>query len=564
MMARLGRMFFGVFPTASIGSYLATMAILATLPLLAFVVFLLLQLERSQFQALRTDAAQDAQIISRGVERKLADMETTLALIANSVELQQGDLPAFHTRVAESLKDSSLYVILARRDGVQILNTRMPWGAPLRPMANPGSVVSALRSGNVELSDVFLGATSQRWVVNLTMPLVERSVNGVDAVVLTQDAESFVDLASRDSLPPGWTSALLDNEGRVVVSNGVDQQPAGTAMDPSRLELMYGANGSAVFYNEGQRYLMGYARLPDWRWHAVVWGPADSLNGSFVELWKSLLAGSLIFLAVIMLVVFVAAHHLRSAIRKIASMASRIGKGEIVSPERTKIVEANQVAIALSNASFDRAEAEERIHFILQELVHRTKNILSLVQAMMRQLARGTEDVEEFQRAVSGRLTGLAQSIEALAKQQWAGIPLSSLVELQLTTVTGSFDRVSKRGPDLLVNANAVQNLGLVFHELATNSVKYGALSVLEGRLRIEWQILEAAGEDEEQKLRLTWTEHHGPPVTAPTRRGFGSTVIERHAASAFGGEVTVDFDPNGLRWSLVAPLSSFIASTID
>ncbi|MBX9469296.1 MAG: sensor histidine kinase [Rhizobium sp.] len=563
-MSRLGRIFLGLFPTASIGSYLATMAILATLPLLAFVVFLLLQLERSQFQTLRADAAQDAQTISRGVERKLADMETTLALIANSVELQQGDLSAFHARVAESLKDSSLYVILARRDGIQVLNTRMPWGAPLRPMANPGSVVSALRSGNVELSDVFLGATSQRWVVNLTMPLAERGAQGADAAVLTQDAESFVDLASRDSLPPGWTSALLDNEGRMVVSNGVDHQPAGTAMDPSRLELMYGANGSAVYYKDGQQYLMGYAKLPDWRWHAVVWGPADSLQGSFVDLWKSLLTGSVVFLALIMLVVSVAAHHLRSAIRKIACMAERIGEGDIVSPERTKIVEANQVAVALSNASFDRAEAEERIHFILQELVHRTKNILSLVQAMMRQLARGTDDVEDFQRAVSGRLAGLAQSIEALAKQQWAGIALSSLVELQLTTVTGSFDRVSKRGPELLVNANAVQNLGLVFHELATNSVKYGALSVLEGRLRIEWQVLEPEAEGDEQRLRLTWTELHGPPVTAPTRRGFGSTVIERHAASAFAGEVTLDFNSNGLRWTLVAPLSSFTVGTAD
>ncbi|MFN3443933.1 MAG: HWE histidine kinase domain-containing protein, partial [Rhizobium rosettiformans] len=238
----------------------------------------------------------------------------------------------------------------------------------------------------------------------------------------------------------------------------------------------------------------------------------------------------------------------------------RIGHGDIVSPERTKIVEANQVAVALSNASFDRAEAEDRIHFILQELVHRTKNILSLVQAMMRQLARGTDDVEEFQRAVSGRLAGLAQSIEALAKQQWGGIPLASLVDLQLTTVTGSSDRISRRGPDLLVNANAVQNLGLVFHELATNSVKYGALSVLEGRLRIEWEILAPLEEGEEPRLRLIWSEQHGPPVSQPTRRGFGSTVIERHAASSFGGQVSVDFDPAGLRWTLVAPLSSFLA----
>lgn len=559
-MNRLARSFLGAFPTASIGSYLAVMAVLSTLPLLAFVAFLLMQLERSQFEALRTNVADDAHAISQSVERKIADMETTLALLANSVELQQGDLQAFHTRVGESLKASSLYVILARRDGSQIVNTRLPWGTPLQPMANPESVRSALRSGNVEISDVFLGATSERWVVNLTMPLGERGPAGVDAVVLTQDAASLGSLASRNALPPGWSSALVDGEGRIVVSSGADNKPSGTQVDQSWLELMYGSNNSAVFYRDGRQHLMGYAKVADWPWRAIVWGPVDSLNSSFVALWKSLLIGSLVFLALMLGVVMVAAHHLRSAIRKIASMADRIGHGDIVSPERTKIVEANQVAVALSNASFDRAEAEDRIHFILQELVHRTKNILSLVQAMMRQLARGTDDVEEFQRAVSGRLAGLAQSIEALAKQQWGGIPLASLVDLQLTTVTGSSDRISRRGPDLLVNANAVQNLGLVFHELATNSVKYGALSVLEGRLRIEWEILAPLEEGEEPRLRLTWSEQHGPPVSPPTRRGFGSTVIERHAASSFGGQVSVDFDPAGLRWSLVAPLSSFLA----
>lgn len=563
-MNRVGRLLAGLFPTASIGSYLAAMAVLATVPLLAFVAFLLLQLERSQFQTMRADVADDAQAISRAVERKIADMETTLALVANSVELQQGNLEAFHARVGESLKESSLYVMLARRDGVQILNTRMPWGATLKPMANPGSVMAALRSGEVELSGVFFGATSERWVVNLTMPVTALTSDGINAVVLTQDAASLASLAAREALPVGWSSALVDGDGRIVVSNGAENKPSGTEVEQSWLDLMYGSNNSAVFYQNGRQYLMGYAKVADWPWRALVWGPVDSLKGSFITLWQSLLIGSLVLMTLLLGIVLVAAHHLRSAIRRIAWMAERIGHGEIVSPERTKILEANQVAVALSNASFDRAEAEERIHFILQELVHRTKNILSLVQAMMRQLARGTDDVEEFQRAVSGRLAGLAQSIEALAKQQWSGIPLASLIDLQLTTVAGSIDRVHRRGPDLLVNANAVQNLGLVFHELATNSVKYGALSVLEGRLRIEWEVLEPQMPDEESRLRLQWIEQYGPPVTKPTRRGFGSTVIDRHAASAFAGDVTIDFDPAGLSWTLVAPLSSFLAGSAD
>ncbi|MDH4441463.1 MAG: sensor histidine kinase [Rhizobium sp.] len=546
-----------LFPTASIGTYLTIMVALAALPLLGFSAFLLLELQRSQFQALKVNAGRDAQTISRSIERKVADMETTLGLVANSPELRDGDLEAFYDRVGGSLKGSSMYILLVRRDGAQLLNTRIPWGTELRRMSNPGSLQSALRSGKVELSGIFFGVTSQRWVVNLTMPIAASNRAGADAVVLTQDAASLASHTSRENLPPGWSAALIDDDGKVIVSSGIDNRPSGEQFPESWLELMYGSNSSAVFYQDGEQYLLGYARIADWPWRVAVWGPVASAQETFVSAWKSLLVGSLVILTISLGVALIAAHQLRASIRTIASMADRIGQGDIVSPERTKILEANQVAVALSNASFDRAEAEERIHFILQELVHRTKNILSLVQAMMRQLARGADSVDDFQRAVSGRLAGLAQSIEALARQEWGGIPLATLVDLQLATVIGAADRVDRRGPDLLVNASAVQNLGLVFHELATNSVKYGALSVLEGRIRVEWAVENETSE--EPKLRLTWTEQHGPPVVAPTRRGFGSTVIERHAASSFSGEVTMDFQPSGLRWVLLAPLKAFV-----
>lgn len=549
-----------LFPTATISTYLAMMAALSTLPLLVFVVFLLLELERGQFQALKRETAQDAQTVSGNVERKISDMETTLALVSNSAELQQGNLAAFHRRVGESLKGSSLYVLLVRADGAQLLNTRIAFGSALPKMSNIGSLQSAMLSGKTELSRVFYGATSKRWVVNLTMPLPQGDPSGAAAVVLTQDAASLASLLSRDNLPPGWTTGLLDSDGRVIVSSGPDNRPSGEQFDQSALDLMFGSSNSVIIYRDGVQYLLGYSKVADWPWRVAIWGPVSSVQGSFVTIWKNLLIGSMVFLALSLCVVLTAAHQLRSSIRKIAAMAERIGHGDIVSPERTKIVEANQVAIALSNASFDRAQAEERTHFILQELVHRTKNILSLVQAMMRQLARGTDSVEEFQRAVSGRLAGLAQSIEALAKQQWGGIHLSTLVELQLMTVVGSTERVARRGPDLLANANAVQNLGLVFHELATNSVKYGALSVFEGRIAVEWTIQDA--QSEQPMLEVTWTELNGPRVIEPSRRGFGSTVVERHAASAFGGKVSMDFNPEGLRWSLVAPLEAFVSST--
>ncbi len=241
-------------------------------------------------------------------------------------------------------------------------------------------------------------------------------------------------------------------------------------------------------------------------------------------------------------------------------MAERIGKGEIVSPVMTKITEANQVAIALSNASFDRSQAEDRIHLMLRELVHRTKNILTLVQAMMRQVARHGTTMEDFQKAIGSRLQGLSKSIEALAQEQWTGVSIRRVVTIHMSTFGDVAERVEMDGTDFVMKAEAVQNLGLVLHELATNSVKYGALSVPGGKVKIVWADapVEAETAAGERLLTLLWEERGGPPVIAPDRAGFGTTIIQRHAAAAFSGSVDVDFRPEGLRWTLTAPRSAF------
>ncbi|MCM2473675.1 histidine kinase [Rhizobium sp. CG5] len=547
------------FPTTSIGVYLMAMAVLTTLPLLGFVVFLLAELESNENQTLRRETAQDAQTIGRSVERKLQDMATTLRLLSTSPELKTGDLMAFHDRTAPGLKADSLYMLLVQADGAQTLNTRVPFGTALGPMANLPALRSALASGNIEVSDIFFGATSKQWVFNVTMPLPPALSSAGAALVLTQGAGDLASLTATDGLPIGWSAAVLDAFGHVVVSSGPDNRSSGAEFPPDMLSLMTGSNDSAVVPGDGPELMLGYAKLPGWSWTIAVWGPTSSAQAPLVSTWRQLVLGSLLLLGLGIAVAWAAAQQLRRSIRQIADMAERIGEGEIVSPVMTRVSEANQVAIALSNASFDRSQAEERVHFILHELVHRTKNILTLVQAMMRQLAREATSVDQYQKDVSGRLSGLAGSIEALARQQWGGIPLSEVVDLQIATVLGSGERVARRGADLTLNANAVQNLGMVFHELTTNSVKYGALSVPEGQVVVEWQTAtDEAGE--QPMLTVTWTETGGPPVIPPVRRGFGSTVIERHAAAAFRGKATVTFEPEGLRWSLTGPRQAFEA----
>ncbi len=552
-----------MFPTASIGAYLIALAVGIALPLLVFVGFLMMQLEAHEREILSSDTAEDAQLIARAVDRELQDMATTLRLLVTSPELEAGDLRSFHNRTQNSLRSNSLYVLLANADGQLRLNTRVPFGTPLGKTGNMAALQSVMRSQVTEVSDVFKGTTSGRWVFNVAAPLPKEISYSGAVMIITQNADDLKKLMLTDGLPEGWSAAVVDGSGKVVSSVGAHVLAPGDPFPGDTLRLMNGFKGTIEDVAGKSRQMYGYAQITGWTWKAVVWGPISSAQANIIATWRQLVLGGLVFLAISALCAYLVARQLRIPIRQIAQMAEQIGHGQIVSPVQTKITEANQVAIALSNASFDRSQAEDRIHLILHELVHRTKNMLTLVQAMMRQLARKDTSMEEFQRAIGNRLQGLSKSIEALAQEQWAGVSIRRVMEIHMSTFGEVADRVDLVGEDFILKAEAVQNLGLVLHELATNSVKYGALSVPGGNVRIAWTSFVGSPEEGEEKagetmLRLSWEERGGPPVREPSDTGFGTTIIKRHASSAFAGQVEVNFLPQGLHWILTAPRRHF------
>ncbi|MDE1990953.1 MAG: sensor histidine kinase [Rhizobiaceae bacterium] len=534
------------FPKASIGAYLIAIALAIALPILAFVALLLAQLEDNERDVLKRDTVQDAQALARSVDRQLQDMATTLRLLSSSPELERNDIGTFFDRTETVLGSDSLFVLLVDKDGQQRLNTRRPFGEPLGKMANMAALQAALESGRIEASNVFRGTTSGEWVYNVTLPL-DRSPAGA-ALIMTQNASDLGKLVTTDALAPGWSAAIIDNSGHVVAASGPANHQPGDPFNGDILPSLIASSG--VYQNDKilPHALLGYAQIPGWSWKAVVWGPVASAQASLMSTWRFLIYGGVTLLLIALIAVYALARQVRTTIENIADMADRMGSGEIVAPIDTSVVEANHVAVALSNASFDRSETEDRLHFVMHELVHRTKNLLALAQAMTRQLARQTDSVDTFQRAVADRLEGLARSIEVLTSEQWSGVSLRRVIDIHLATFLQGPEQLDVTGKDFLLKPEAVQNLGLVLHELATNSVKYGALSTFDGKIAIEWKNVES---EIGPAIRFTWTESGGPSVKAPTETGFGTTVTKAHAAAAFGGTVEIDFRHEGLVWIL-------------
>ena len=205
-------------------------------------------------------------------------------------------------------------------------------------------------------------------------------------------------------------------------------------------------------------------------------------------------------------------------------------------------------------------EHEAHLNFVMRELSHRSKNLLAVVQAMARQTMQHSGDFDDFEGRFMGRLHGLARSHDVLVRQDWAGAAIRDLVAAQMAPfVREDGVNLDLAGPELILKPDAVQNLGFALFELATNAVKYGALASPKGKVTIRWELLEADGE---RRVRFTWSERGGPQVKAPERKGFGTVVIERFMAAAFGGKVESAFAAEGFTWTLEIPAEHLLSDT--
>ena len=211
-----------------------------------------------------------------------------------------------------------------------------------------------------------------------------------------------------------------------------------------------------------------------------------------------------------------------------------------------------EVILRLSDITeVERKRAQERQELLIAELNHRVRNILGLIRGVISQSRDPSLTVDAFTEVVGGRIQSLARAHDQITADNWGPASFRGLVTAEAGAyLGGKATRLRLSGPEVLLEPQGFTTLALVMHELMTNSAKYGALSDSRGHIDIVTQL------DSQRNLRITWTEHGGPPVKAPTRRGFGSTVIERSIPYDLKGEATLDYEEKGIRATFMVPAS--------
>ncbi|MBZ9739722.1 MULTISPECIES: PAS domain S-box protein [unclassified Mesorhizobium] len=222
-----------------------------------------------------------------------------------------------------------------------------------------------------------------------------------------------------------------------------------------------------------------------------------------------------------------------------------------ISPVRNavgQIIGASKIARDISMAK----ESEHRIRMLMREVNHRVKNQYSVILSMIRETNKRADNPAAFERQVRERIMALSRSHDLLVMGDWRGV---TVLELLLSQVKpfGDEGRISLSGPAVILSPNAVQYLGIAFHELATNSAKYGALLGDQGAISVRWNV---SGSGTQGVFQLTWAEKDGPKVQTIGQGGFGTVVLKRVAPEALGGKGNLDYGEHGIVWSLEAPVA--------
>jgi light-regulated signal transduction histidine kinase (bacteriophytochrome)/CheY-like chemotaxis protein len=209
----------------------------------------------------------------------------------------------------------------------------------------------------------------------------------------------------------------------------------------------------------------------------------------------------------------------------------------------------------ITDAARERKAAADRDQLMMAELDHRVKNTLANIAALVIQTSASASSLSTFVEGLAARIQSMAKAHSLLSQSRWEGVSINNLLMEELDPYVRGNATLEIDGPDVVLTSKSALALSLAVHELATNAAKYGALSSLDGRVAIRWTLTRAGG------LELSWRETSGPAVVAPSRRGFGSTLIERALAMETGGQATLRYLAEGVVCDVALPPAAMAAT---
>ncbi|MEF2550498.1 HWE histidine kinase domain-containing protein [Aurantimonas sp. A2-1-M11] len=527
--------------------HLVLFAIIVLVPALLFSAFLILQFSAQQREIATAQVNDTAQIISNAVDREIYGMITTGRVLASSPSLSGGELAGFHTRTVAALKTTNTDAALVDPKGRVVVSTIDSYPAPIRAMSYTETIDRVLKTRQPTVSGVFFGEMSERFVFHVAVP-VFRGNDVSYVLIISKAAETLSDVIADRNLPREWSAIIKDADGKrvfaAVTSEGRMKAQQGISYDnPSIIETLGARRSYDLIEASTVSSLTG--------WTTTLAVPNSVLVQPVMRSWLLLISAGVVLLTFSILLGVFFGRRIAAPILQLSKQAAAIGEGQPAATIGTDIAEVAEVSRVLAQASRARREAEDQNRFLMREMTHRAKNQYALIAAIARRAAKESADTAQFLATLSEALSSLARSADLLSSRAWESALVEDLVRAQLHAFGAGGKQIETHGPVVRLNPTAAQTIGLALHELATNAVKYGALSTSDGKVEISWSL---GGE-----FVIVWRESGGPPVVEPKHSGFGTLVIQKMTSRGLNGEVEMDYAASGVVWKLIAPCDAVV-----
>ncbi|WP_165820225.1 PAS domain S-box protein [Microvirga sp. KLBC 81] len=662
---------------SSIRQHLLAFSIAPILPVLVFGLVLVWWFADTESRRYERDARDAAQRIISAADRELTGVLATAQALAASESLTDGNYEAFYRRALVTLRSLSpdrfdIYAIVVRdRTGQQVVNTRLPWRAPLPQDANHQIDEEVIQTKRPFVQDLSVDPFSSEPVVYVRVPVLkENQATHVLSVAL--EPKLFAELLQAQSLPADWTVALIDRADRIIARSRQHETFVGKlATEDLRRNAVSDEGVWEGFTQEGFPVLAAYARSRLSGWKAAVGVQKETIQRPLKRSLWTIAALGLALISLSCLLALWLGRRIINPVQALADQARVLGTGAPVVRLGTGLREIDDVDRALSMASSElrqreaclrasegrlratqenaavgiaevdqegrfvyvnearcqltghtreellglhfthandgieltadrelferqaagefgvytiekrhirkdgaegwtrvsssavrddhgrflyavrvvedvteRKRAEERQKLLIDELNHRVKNTLATVQSLAWQSLRQGLPPEVARERFEARLLALSRAHNLLNESGWEAASLRKILKVELEPYGIESQRYVLAGPDVDLPPRVAVALGMAVHELATNAVKHGALSVPDGHVLVEWS---AEVQDGGTALGITWREASGPRVELPTSTGFGTRMLKQIIQRELVGSLDMQYPAEGL-----------------
>ena len=481
-----------------------------TLPLIIFAVGLVFYNYEQDRRAASLRVVETVRSIRLVLDAEMQRMTGGLQVLSLTDELRDGDFAGFRRITAGFLDQYGRdgVVLVADRVARQLFSSLTEDTAGLPVHNNRDLVAKVFASKSPQYSNLFMGAVKKGPIVTVEVPVL-RDGEVISVISFSPPIDIFQAMIEQQRPGRDWTISIFDRDGINFARVPNPQDTVGKRASPTLSAAMFRVAEATLptVSLEGVPLITSFARSSLTGWTVAAGVSEASLVG---PLWRNLAITSVIGGLLLLI-------GLAFAVR----MATAIARGEMLHD------------------------------LLIEELNHRVKNTLAILQSIAAQTFRSASKAEREK--FEGRLGALAEAHNLLSQEKWEGSELKDVIGRVLQPyLLNAPERLRMSGPDVPLAPRLAVVLSMIVHEIATNAAKYGALSNDTGKVLLDWEVI---AENNKQKLRLIWTESGGPLVTTPVQRGFGSRLIERSARDQLGGEATVDFLPRGVVYTVTCTL---------